>query len=124
MTKQHSKSNDIRGLLSKHPTIQRVVFGSGATSAKLFSQHNKEWLRTHQGFVLAQNDATKKCFGKLVKRTKPAHARIKRGTIELIIVPSVSPAHAVPYSKKRDEWFELVYHPMLPPDAPDIKLGR
>ena len=141
ISKDGSDANDIRGFLRAQPSVRRIVFGSGMASARLFARHHRDWLRdggrasgsAAVRFVLADDDATRACFGGCVKggcsvvgggggavggalntRTHTSASTRTQGqrqrVVELVVPPSVSPACArMPYVEKRNAWLRLVF---------------
>jgi len=150
ISKAASAPNDVRGLLERTPTLRRLVFASGMASARLFVQHNRAWLlagappRTgteHTGaapgsaaaasaswrFVMADDDATRACFGRVLCGANDRVAACSAAAaalggrppgrdsppprvVELVVPPSVSPACAKQtYAQKRDAWLRLVF---------------
>ena len=62
----NSKSNDIRGFIEKdQPSIRRIVFASGKTSASIFIRLNKKWL-VEGNFSLGGGEFTSDVFAKFV----------------------------------------------------------
>lgn len=57
--------NDIPGLLAQYPTIRRIVFSSGKTSAALFARMNRAWLRSRP-FLTGRTEFSRAVFGRLV----------------------------------------------------------
>ena len=97
--------NDIRGLVHQHPTITKIVFASGKTSAKLFAKLNKSWLREGE-FMLGGGEFTHSTFSNIVLR--PSNLQ---GAIQLVVPFSVSPAAAaVRFVAKRDQWLRDVFN--------------
>jgi G:T/U-mismatch repair DNA glycosylase len=110
---KNSVSNDIKKLILENPSIQKIVFASGGKSASLFRGHHKEWLKqSKRRFTLGNNAATRKEFSKLISADPPSDP--SGPLIELVVVHSVSPAHArATYEQKRRSWFEHVYRDVL-----------
>ena len=97
--------NDIRGLIEQYPTITKIVFASGKTSAKMFAKLNKAWLKEGQ-FNLGGGEFTVSTFSKNVLRPSAM-----RGAIQLVVPFSVSPAAAaVRFAAKRDQWLKVVFN--------------
>ena len=103
---KQSVPNNIPGLLEEHPTIKKIVFASGKTSAKIFSSLNRSWLMEKE-FYLRDLHVTSACFPvkKMKLRSEPGP-----GVIELVVPHSVSPACAnVRFTEKRDQWLKQVF---------------
>ena len=99
--------NDIRGLLTRFPSITKIVFASGKTSAKLFAKLNKDWLK-EGNFLIGGGEFSSSSFSTKVTRTTLVPGP---GTIELVVPYSVSPAMAtVRFSDKRDQWLREVFN--------------
>jgi G:T/U-mismatch repair DNA glycosylase len=109
--------NDVVSFCRTHPSIRRIVFSNGGTTARLFAKHFSDWLSTGQ-LVPYENEASLKGLGKLV-RSIQSNVGSKRDwtsthQITLVAALSVSPAAAgYSYSEKRDFWDEHVYRPGL-----------
>ena len=103
-TVKDSSPNDIRTLVEvNYPSIRRIVFASGKTSAKLFLKMNKTWLRSGN-FVLRGEGATS-VFSRYIKdRAESSHS------VQLVVPFSVSPACAsVSFKQKIEQWREIVF---------------
>lgn len=97
--------NDISGLLLKHPSINKIVFASGKTSAMEFVKMQRDWLRQPGCFTVGSTDFSHSVFDKVV--TMPA--QLGQG-VQLLVPHSVSPAAAsVRYEAKRDQWLKMVF---------------
>jgi hypothetical protein len=53
------------GLLDRYPTVRRIVFSSGKTSATLFAKMNRAWLRSRP-FLVGPTEFSQAVFGRLV----------------------------------------------------------
>jgi len=96
--------NDIKGLLSALPSIRRIVFSSGATSARLFLSLNRAWVKEADEFWVGAGRHSGAVFGKAVGEGE------RRGGVELVVPVSVSPAAAgVRFPDKREEWLSDVF---------------
>jgi double-stranded uracil-DNA glycosylase len=109
--------NDVVSFCRAHPSIRRIVFSNGGTTARLFAKHFSDWLSTGQ-LVPYENEASLKGLGTLVRSMKSTDGSKCDWTsshqITLVAALSVSPAAArYTYSKKRDFWDEHVYRPGL-----------
>ena len=104
---RNQRPNDIRKLVEvNHPTIKRIVFASGKTSAKLFVKMNKTWLG--EGKFLLRGDTAEEVFSRYTK-CQPDH--YSGETLQLIVPFSVSPACAsVSFKPKLDQWREMVFN--------------
>ena len=101
-TVRNHRPNDIRTLLEgSKPTINRIVFASGKTSAKLFLRMNKSWLK--EGKFWARDSAASEVFSSYLASRE--HSRV-----ELIVPFSVSPACcSVSFQQKLQQWRETVF---------------
>mmetsp|Transcript_24050 Transcript_24050/g.38784 ORF Transcript_24050/g.38784 Transcript_24050/m.38784 type:complete len:229 (-) Transcript_24050:17-703(-) len=122
--------NDIRGFCEENPSIRRICFASGASTATYFRKFNEDWLKCNQ-LSFAKNEATQKVFKKFANSRKrkrgdaPLARKSKKGgeQIELVVMQSVSPAFTRPwkntpetpkassmiYTDKRAFWFEHAF---------------
>jgi len=117
--------NDIPGFVAAHPSICRIVLANGGTGSTMFVKHFKTWIKrgceevtdtSKIQFVVADNDQSRKAFGKHVSdggddAQQPQDGRRK---ITLVTAIGVSPAAATAsYEEKRDFWDAYVYQPGL-----------
>jgi len=98
--------NDIVGLLERHPTVRRIAF-NGQPAAQLFRRHVLEPLQ------LAR-PATRLVAGNALAATvfklSPAAANPSaEPALELVVLPSTSPAFTLPYAAKLDQWRTIVF---------------
>ena len=105
-TVKDSKPNDVRGFVEKdQPSIRRIVFASGKTSATIFIRMNKTWLR-EGNFVLGGGEFTSDVFTRFVNDSQNCQGN----PIQLVVPLSVSPAAAsVPFKTKREQWLSCVF---------------
>lgn len=97
--------NDISGLLVEYPSINKIVFASGKTSAMEFVKMHRAWLRQPACFTVGSTEFSHSVFDKVV--TIPA--QLGQG-VELMVPHSVSPAAAsIRYEGKRDQWLKMVF---------------
>lgn len=97
--------NDIPGLLSKIPSINKIVFASGKTSALEFVKMQRDWLRQPNVFSVGDTDFSHSVFDRIVNSPD-----LSGQGVELLVPHSVSPAAAsVRYQGKRDQWLNLVF---------------
>ena len=103
-TVRNNRPNDIRTLLELHqPTITRIVFASGKTSAKLFLRMNKTWLK--EGKFWVRGSAASEIFSSHLASKEPQYSGV-----ELIVPFSVSPACcSVSFQQKIQQWREIVF---------------
>ena len=103
----NSKPNDIRGFIEKdQPSIRRIVFASGKTSASIFIRLNKKWLM-EGNFSLGGGEFTSDVFAKFVNDSQNCQVN----PIQLVVPVSVSPAAAsVPFKSKKDHWLSCVFN--------------
>ena len=80
IVRETERANDIRSLLAQHPTIRAIYF-NGAKAEQAFCKHIVSGL--------------------------PAD---RRGSYILKRLPSTSPAHAIPYSRKLHAWRIVLQH--------------
>ena len=103
--------NDVQHLVTtQHPSINKIVFASGKTSAKIFIKLNKSWLK-QDNFVIQPDcgSYTSSVFSNLVKLKSEVPAANDQ-QIELVVPYSVSPAAAsVSFVTKRNEWLSCVF---------------
>jgi G:T/U-mismatch repair DNA glycosylase len=100
--------NDVQLFCRAHPSIRRIVFSNGGTTARLFAKHFTDWLSTGQ-LVPYENEASLKGLGRLVRSMQSSvggkHDWTSNCQIALVAALSVSPAAArYSYSEKRDFW--------------------
>mmetsp|Transcript_30080 Transcript_30080/g.52837 ORF Transcript_30080/g.52837 Transcript_30080/m.52837 type:complete len:334 (+) Transcript_30080:3-1004(+) len=103
--------SDIRGFCMKYPSISKICFASGASTASYFRKYNKQWLQQSNGFTFSSNSATQKVFkayiqGKQCSKFNQTASR-KRNTrdddsIHLVVMYSVSPAYNRPWKNTPD----------------------
>ena len=100
---------DVPGFAAQHPTLERIVFSTGAGSARIFLRAHKEsaWLQRRGAFRAAPDEASEAVFGAWcakhgddgsIENAGGASAASPR-VIELCVVESVSPA-----SNPRQTW--------------------
>lgn len=81
---------DIRGFLKTHPTIRRICFSTGSSSAKRFKSAHGQWLSEEkEKFRRYDDEASKEVFPTLLPRKDSLS---DDATIELCVMTSVSPA--------------------------------
>ena len=104
-TVKNNRPNDIRTLLEvNQPTISRIVFASGKTSAKLFLKMNKTWLK--EGNFWARDSAASEVFSSYLGSSREPQC----SGVELIVPFSVSPACcSVSFQQKIQQWREIVF---------------
>ena len=102
---RNNRPNDIRTLLElTQPTICRIVFASGKTSAKLFLKMNKTWLKEGK-FWVSSGTAASEVFSRYLASLEPQDTGV-----ELIVPFSVSPACcSVSFQQKIQQWTEIVF---------------
>ena len=102
-----SKPNDIQHFVeTQHPTVNRIVFASGKTSAKIFIKHNKEWLRSGK-FVAGAGEYSREVFPDAVLGSD---YDIELQKIELLVPYSVSPAAAsISFISKKEQWCQTIF---------------
>jgi len=99
----------IEDFVTHHPSIEQIVFVTGKGSADLFRKHFGGWLASGK-FRL--HDSAVEVFGKAIAASPSSEERHggPSSPIQLVIPPSVSPAHAtMHFELKRDAWLEQVY---------------
>jgi len=98
--------NDIVGLLARHPTVRRIAF-NGQPAAQLFRRHVLEPLQlARPATQLVAGNALAATVFKLA----PAAADPAAGpALELVVLPSTSPAFTLPYAAKLEQWRALVF---------------
>ena len=125
---EEEKANDILSFCQQHETIRRIVFANGLGQCKLFLKHFKEWWdcdcadndnhyiadETLPLLVPANNDLSRKAFGKRYSKRIDMEVDQNRRTIECVCMLGVSPANArFTYEEKRDYWERYCYVPAL-----------
>jgi len=113
--------NDIPAFCRRHKSIRRIVLANGGTGSAMFVKHFRSWIRDPDGddveFVVADNDASRQAFGKVVVGSASGGGEEtlrSRRSITLVSAISVSPAAArYSYEEKRDFWEKYVYRPGL-----------
>lgn len=117
------RANDLHAFLGAHPSIGRVCFSGGASTAARFMRANRAWLATPGEFCLVPTAPTLKVFGKLVPQPPAESGRAEGAPIELCVMLSVSGAFVAPwrgrgdwiYVEKRADWFENCFRLPAPP---------
>ena len=56
---KNAQPADVRALVERHPSISRICFASGGTTAGFFKRHFKEWLLEEGAFRLADDPTTR-----------------------------------------------------------------
>jgi len=109
-TVSDSKPNNIRVLIEdKQPSIRRIVFASGKTSAKIFIKLNKSWLK-EGNFCLGGGEFTSDVFSSFVGNDDENNC-IGPDSVHLIVPYSVSPAAAsVSFKVKKEQWLSCVFN--------------
>ena len=104
---KNSQPNDVRGFVEKdQPSIRRIVFASGKTSASIFIRMNKKWLQDGN-FALGGGEFTSDVFAKFINDSENCQVN----PIQLVVPVSVSPAAAsVPFKTKREQWLSCVFN--------------
>ena len=107
-----SKPNNIRDFVEKqHPSVRKIVFASGKTSAKIFVKLNKEWLKNGK-FVTGDGEYSSEVFSNIIVKdgNKEAAAASESYPIKLLVPFSVSPAAAaISFQAKKEQWLSLVF---------------
>jgi hypoxanthine-DNA glycosylase len=85
---KNAEPADVPALVAAHPSIQRICFASGGTTAAFFKKHFKAWLKEEGIFCVHSNRPSQQAFAKLVPLQAGAPGRI-----ELVVMESVSPAY-------------------------------
>ena len=103
-TVRNQRANDIRTLLEvSQPTINRIVFANGKSSAKLFLRMNKTWLK--EGKFWARGSGASEVFSSYLGSEETQYPGV-----ELVIPYSVSPACcSVSFQQKLKQWREIVF---------------
>ena len=104
-TLRNQRPNDIRTLLEfSQPTINRIVFANGKSSAKLFLRMNKTWLK--EGKFWARDSGASEVFSSYLGRQETQYPGV-----ELVVPYSVSPACcSVSFQQKLKQWREIVFN--------------
>jgi len=117
-----ARPNNIREFCTKYPSIRKICFASGASTATYFRKFNKEWLANTDAFTFASNNLTQSVFSKYIKNQRiyqssslesatPMKRRQKslkvegkedskestQSPIHLVVMYSVSPAYTRPW---------------------------
>ena len=100
-------NTDIQGFVEKdQPSIRRIVFASGKTSASIFIRLNKKWLQDGN-FAFGGGEFTSDVFAKFINDSENCQVN----PIQLVVPVSVSPAAAsVPFKTKREQWLSCVFN--------------
>ena len=108
-TVSDSKPNNIQEFIeNKRPSVKRIVFASGKTSAKIFIKLNKSWLK-EGNFCLGGGEFTSDVFSAFVRRSETNCTGSE--SIQLIVPYSVSPAAAsVSFKLKKEQWLSSVFN--------------
>ncbi|KAL3922886.1 MAG: hypothetical protein SGILL_001968 [Bacillariaceae sp.] len=106
--------NDIRGFVKHHPTIQRIVFASGKSTARYFNMNFKEWWKTGELAYYGDHPYSVEMFQKMLVDDAGCDVIPNKDAIVCVCAKSVSPADAkTSYIGKRQFWEDHVYAPGL-----------
>lgn len=107
--------NSIREFCEERGSVRRIVIANGTTGGKFFVKHFKDWF-VNGGIVAAQDEMSQRCFKSAMNSAKRAAAvaAADRPAIEVVCLPSVSPAAAkFTYLEKREAWDRWCFGPGL-----------
>jgi G:T/U-mismatch repair DNA glycosylase len=110
--------NLIREFCQDRGSVRRIVIANGTTGGIFFVKHFKEWF-LDGGVVAGRDDMSQRCFKAVMNRAKKAAVAEtdgddKREAIEVVCLPSVSPAAAkFTYLEKREAWERWCFEPGL-----------
>lgn len=101
---KNAQAADVRGLVEQHPSITKICFASGGTTAAFFKRHFKDWLLEDGAFTFADDVTTRAFAWPKARRGEAAReqradvesappAAVRSAPIELVIMESVSPAY-------------------------------
>lgn len=100
--------NDVRGFVSKYPSIQRIVIANGKSGLRLFNKHFQDWWES--GELIPDEEETETAAG----LTQSVLGGQGRRSIRCISAISLSPLVTTQsYKEKRDFWDSKVYQPGL-----------
>lgn len=115
---KNEKPADIQGLCRAYPSITKVCFSSGKTTATFFKKYFKPWLAKEGAFYVGTDELSQSVFGSIVPTEQ------SEGAIELVVMESVSGAY-VPgvntkdVAKRRNAWAKVhARYPELASKAP------
>ncbi len=96
-----------------HICIKRIVIANGTTGGQMFVKHFADWFM--DGKLRPANDETsQRVLKAVVNKFKKSSNNLCENSIEVVCLPSVSPAAACfTYSEKRDAWEKSCYDPGL-----------
>jgi N-glycosylase/DNA lyase len=98
---------------AEHLYIKRIVIANGTTGGQLFVKHFSDWFM--DGKLRAANDEmSQRVLKAVMNKSKRSNNGICEHSIEVVCLPSVSPAAAsFTYLEKRDAWEKGCYDPGL-----------
>ncbi|KAL3759144.1 hypothetical protein ACHAWU_008596 [Discostella pseudostelligera] len=98
---------------AEHLCINRIVIANGTTGGQLFVKHFSDWFM--DGKLRAANDEmSQRVLKAVMNKSKKSNNGISEHSIEVVCLPSVSPAAAsFTYLEKRDAWEKGCYDPGL-----------
>ncbi|KAL3934124.1 MAG: hypothetical protein SGARI_003524 [Bacillariaceae sp.] len=106
--------NNIRGFVKQHPSIRRIVFASGKSTARYFNMHFKDWWMTGELTYSGDHPYSVEMFGKMMFDNRGNQVTPNNNAIVCVVAKSVSPADAnTTYIEKRQFWENHVYGPGL-----------
>ena len=99
---------------NKYVNIQRIIIANGTTGAKFFIKYFTNWF-LEGNLCVANNDMSQKAFKSILnKMINQKSAGQHQHKIEIVVLPSVSPAAAsITYIQKREAWETYCYTPGL-----------
>lgn len=100
--------------MTKYLCINRIVIANGTTGGQMFVKHFRDWFL--DGKLRPASDETSQRVLKAVmnQQSKKSMIKICERSIEVVCLPSVSPAAAsFSYLEKRDAWEKGCYNPGL-----------
>ena len=110
--------NPIREFCAERGSVKRIVIANGTTGVKFFVKHFKDWF-TDGGLVAGEDELSQRVFKAVMNSAKKMSAAnvdegSNGGVIEVVCLPSVSPAAAkFSYLEKRELWEKGCFEPGL-----------
>jgi hypothetical protein len=95
----------------EHPTIKRIVFASGKSTARYFNEYFKDWWNSGELVYYGDHHFSAEAFQHMLRVDAP---NPDPDAVVCICAKSVSPSDAnTSYIEKRKFWKDHVYNPGL-----------
>ena len=112
---KNNNDDNVKCEKNKYVNIQRIIIANGTTGAKFFIKYFTNWFLEGK-LCVANNDMSQKAFKSILNKmnNQKSAGQQQQHKIEIVVLPSVSPAAAsITYIQKREAWETYCYTPGL-----------